>query len=116
MNNISTELCKLRVEVQMNKVETKDLLNSDEKVNFYTGLPNTYVLMTVFECVSSGVKHSSRSAPIQFQEFTMSLMGLLLNPTIIDLAYRFAINTTTTSVVVLKWNDVAYNRLEVMLK
>ena len=71
MNNISTELCKLRV--RMNKVGTKDWFHSEEKVNFYTVLPNSYVLMTVFEFVSSGMKHSSLSALIQFQEFTMRL-------------------------------------------
>ena len=102
MNNISAELCKLRLE---------DWFNSEEKVNFYTGLPN--VLMTVFEFVSSGMKHSSLSALIQFQEFTMTLMRLRLNLTIADLACRFA---STTSVVILKWIDIAYNRLEVMLK
>ena len=32
MNNISTELCKLRLEVRMNKVGTKDWFNSEEKV------------------------------------------------------------------------------------
>ena len=51
----------------MNKVGTEDWFNSDEKVNFYTGLPNSYVLMTVFEFVSSGVQHSSLSALTQFQ-------------------------------------------------
>ena len=103
MNNISTELCKLRLEVRMNKVGTKDWFNSEEKVNFYTGLPNSYVLMTVFEFVSSGKKHSSLSTLIQFQEFTMTLMRLRLNLTIADLAYRFASSTSTTSVVILKW-------------
>ena len=72
--------------------------------------------MTVFEFVSSGMKQSSLLALIQFQEFTMTLMRLRLNLTIVDLAYRFAISTLTTSVVILKWIDIAYNRLEVMLK
>ena len=56
MNNISTELCKLKLEVRTNKVGTEDWFNSEEKVNFYTGLPNSYVLVTVFEFVSSGMK------------------------------------------------------------
>ena len=72
--------------------------------------------MTVFEFVSSGVKHSSLSALIQFQEFTMTLMRLRLNLTIADLAYRFAINTSTTSADILKWINIAYNRLKMMLK
>ena len=105
MNN--TELCKLRLEVRMNKVGSKDWFNSEEKVNFYTGLPNSYVLMTVFEFVSSGVKHISLSALIQFQEFAMTLMRLRLNLTIADLVYRFAISTSTTSVAILKWTDIA---------
>ena len=97
MNNITSEICNLRLEVRMNKDGTEDWFNSDEKVNFYTGLPNSYVLMTVFEFVSSGVKHSSPSALTQFQEFTMTLMRLRLNLTIADLAHRFAISNLTTS-------------------
>ena len=93
MNNITSELCNLRLEVRMNKVGTEDWFNSDEKVNFYTSLPNSYVLMTVFEFVSSGVQHSSLSALTQFQEFAMTLIRLRLNLTIADLAYRFAIST-----------------------
>ena len=52
-------------EVRMNKVGTEDWFNSDETDNLYTGLPNSYVLMAVFEFVSSGVKHSSPSALTQ---------------------------------------------------
>ena len=100
----------------MNKVGTEDWFNSDEKVNFYTGLPNSYVLMTVFEFLLSGAKHSRLSALTQFQEFAMTLMRLRLNLTIADLAYRFAISTSTTSADILKWSDIDYNRLEVMLK
>ena len=96
MKSITSELCNLRLEVRMNKVGTEDWFNSDEKVNFCTGLPNSYVLMTVFEFVLSEVKHSSLSALTQFQEFAMILMRLRLNLTISDLAYRFAISTSTT--------------------
>ena len=115
MKSITSEVCNLRLEVRMNKVGTEDWFNSDGKVNFYTGLPNSYVVMTVFEFVSSGVQHSSLSALTQFQEFAMTLMRLRLNLTIADLAYRFAISTSTTSADILKWINIAYNRL-VMLK
>ena len=37
MNNIFTELCKLRLEVRMHG------LTLEEKVNFCTGLPNSYM-------------------------------------------------------------------------
>ena len=80
----------------MNKVGIEDWFNSDEKVNFYTGPPNACVLMTLFEFVSSEVKHSSLSALTKFQEFAMTLMRLRQNLTIADLAYRFAISTSTT--------------------
>ena len=116
MNSITSEVCNLRLEVRMNRVGTEDWFNSDEKVNFYTGLPNSYVLMTVFEFVSSGVQHNSLSALTQFQEFAMTLMRLRLNLAIADLAYRFAISTSTTSADILKWINITYNRLEVMLK
>ena len=46
----------------------------------------------------------------------MTLMRLRLNLTIADLAYMFAISTSTTSADILKWINIAYNRLGVMLK
>ena len=70
-----------------------------------------HVLMTVFEFVSSGVKHISLS-PLT----AMALMRLRPNQTIADLSYRFAMSTSTTSADILKWINIAYNRLEVMLK
>ena len=103
MKNISSELLNVRLEVRMNKVGAEDWFNSDENVNFYTGLPNSYVLMTVFEFMSSGVKHCILLVLTQFQEFTMTLMRLRLNLAIADLAYKFAISTST--VVILKWID-----------
>ena len=59
LNEISSELCNLRLEVRTNKVGTEDCFDSDEKGNCYTGHPNSYVLMTVFGFVSSGMKHGS---------------------------------------------------------
>ena len=62
------------------------------------------------------MKHSSLSALIQFQEFTMTLMRLRLNLTSLTWHTGLLSALPTTSVVILKWIDIAYNRLEVMLK
>ena len=77
-----------------------------------------HVSMTVFEFLSSGMKHSSTAYRLSssFKSSQWPWCGFRLNLTIADLACRFAISTSTTSVVILKWIKIAYNRLEVMLK
>ena len=67
---------------------TRDFLDSDDKVQFYTGLPS---LRVVFEHVSPFVARRTLSLD-GFQEFFMVLMKLRLNVPLQDLAYRFKVS------------------------
>ena len=45
MNDLSSQLWKMRIEAaRLSKVGTKEWFNKDDKVLFYTGLPNYYIL------------------------------------------------------------------------
>ena len=90
---------------------TLEWFNSDEKVLFYTGLPNREILQCVFTFVKPQEKQHFNSALTYFQEFRLTLMRLRLNLTIIDLAYRYNISKPTSSKLLLKWKDVLYDRL-----
>ena len=65
---------------------------------------------------SGGLKESNKLALSLFQKFTLTLMRLRLNLTIVDLNYRFNISSSTTSAVFLKWNDILFVRLHDLIK
>lgn len=75
--------------------------NDDEKVLFYTGLPNYATLLLVLEFVTSAIT-TPRGVLSPFQELFMVLMKLRLNLER-DLAYRFGIHQSTVSRIFKKW-------------
>ena len=76
--------------------------NDDEKVLFYTGLPNYATLLLVLEFVTSAIT-TPRGVLSPFQELFMVLMKLRLNLEERDLAYRFGIHQSTVSRIFKKW-------------
>ena len=74
----------------------QDYFNTDEKVRFYTGLPSTEILLTVFDQVSASITRRNQTLS-KFQEFVMVLMKLQLNVPFHRLAYRFQVLLPTVS-------------------
>ena len=95
---------------------TLEWFDSDEKVLFYTGLPNREILQCVFNFVKPQEKQHFNSVLTYFQEFSLTLMRLRLNLTIRDLAYRYNISKSTSSKLFLKWIDVLYHRLSHLIE
>ena len=93
---------------------TRDFFDSDDKVQFYTGLPSNEILMVVFEHVSPFVSRKSVSLD-RFQEFVMVLMKLRLNVPLQDLAYRFKVSQSTVSRIFSSWLLVMDDRLSPLL-
>ena len=114
--DINQKNYNLEVENKLLKVGTEEWFNdNNEKVLFYTGLPNVNVLKTVFCFVSEDIVENKRAVLSQFQEFILTLMRLRLNLTINDLAYRFNVSRSTISSVVLKWIDIIFVRLRPLI-
>ena len=65
MNELTVRMYELKTDANKIKVGTKDWFDKDDKVSFYTGLPNFYVLSTIFDFVSSKVPHSGNSSLTQ---------------------------------------------------
>lgn len=80
----------------------------DEKVRFYTGLPNFSVLSVVYKFILDKVSMTERNALSPFQEFMVFCMRLRLNLTTQDLAYRFNVCQSTVSRIFAKWLDAAF--------
>ena len=96
-------------------IGTPEWFDKDEKVTYYTGLPSVYVLNTIFEYTSSGVKHSEKNALSQFQEFVLTLTKFRLDMQVVDLGYRFKISSGSVSKCVLKWLDILFIRLKPLI-
>ena len=113
---INHRLYTLQTENEMLKVGTKKWFNeNDEKVLFYTGLPNFKVLQTVFDFLFAVVGENNRAVLSPFQEMVLTLMRLRLNLTLNDLSYRFNISRSTTSSIVLKWINIMFVRLRPLI-
>jgi len=88
----------------------ESLEHNDEKVKYYTGLPNFATLLLVFDVVTSGL-NMSRGTLTTFQEIFMVLIKLRLDLEEVDLAYRFGISQPTLSQIFRKWIGIMAKRL-----
>ena len=75
----SKDYYKLHERIPCLMTGTLEWFDSDEKVLFYTGLPNREVLQCVFNFVKPQEKQYFNSALIYFLEFRLTLMRLRLN-------------------------------------
>ena len=107
---------QLREKIPYLMTGTLERFDSDQKVLFYTGLPNREILQCVFNFVKPLEEQHFNSALTYFQEFSLTLMRLKLNLTITDLAYRYNVSRSTSSNLFLKWIDVLYHRLSHLIK
>ncbi|XP_034042965.1 uncharacterized protein LOC117525241 [Thalassophryne amazonica] len=87
----------LRESVEKMSLSENSLRNDAEKVKFYTGLPNYYVLETVMWLLAphmDGIKNMKLS---KFQQLLLTLMRLRLDLRNQDLAYRFGVKVGTVT-------------------
>ncbi|XP_022808193.1 uncharacterized protein LOC111345186 [Stylophora pistillata] len=92
----------------------QDYFNTDEKVRFYTGLPSTEILMTVFDHVAASITRRNQTLS-KFQEFVMVLMKLRLNIPFQELAYRFQVSLSTVSRIFCSWLTTMDSRLSPLI-
>ena len=58
--------------------------NRDEKVLFYTGLPNLKILHILHGFLFAGLEKATRTKLTSFQELALTLMRLRLNLNVVD--------------------------------
>ena len=100
------------------KTVTRDsLVNDDNKVKYYTGLPSFEALNTLVKFVSVGVPSSFVGGLCDcFEQIVITLMRLRLNLGIRDLGYRFGVHESTILRYFSKWLDILEVKLAPFIK
>ncbi|XP_020487666.2 uncharacterized protein [Labrus bergylta] len=84
----------LRESVERMSLSESSLRNDAEKVKFYTGLPNFFVLETVMWLLAPHMDGMKNMKLSKFQQLLLTLMRLRLDLRNQDLAYRFGIKVS----------------------
>ena len=100
----------LQVSIEKTKLERDFLKENDEKVKYYTGLPDFSTLNFVYESVEPFCSISNVLS--KFQQLILCLLKLRLNLSHMDLGHRFGVNKSTSSRIYLNMIDILYNRLQ----
>ena len=111
----NAELYKLKQELSLVKVGTIEWFSNDAKVKFYTGLPNIKVLSALFNYIQCEIAGGTKTVLTKFQKLVMTLMRMRLNLTLLDLAYRLNVSSSTTSSVFLEMIDVLFVYLKSLI-
>ncbi|XP_077437124.1 uncharacterized protein LOC144060999 isoform X2 [Vanacampus margaritifer] len=85
----------LRESVEKMSLSENSLRNDAEKVKFYTGLPNFFVLETVMLLLAPHMDTIRNAKLSKFQQLLLTLMRLRLDLRNQDLAYRFGVKVGT---------------------
>lgn len=87
----------LRESVEKMALSENSLRNDAEKVKFYTGLPNYFVLETVMWLLAPHMDGMKNMKLSKFQQLLLTLMRLRLDLRNQDLAYRFGVKVGTVT-------------------
>ncbi|KAG7240388.1 hypothetical protein INR49_026959 [Caranx melampygus] len=87
----------LRESVEKMSLTENSLRNDAEKVKFYTGLPNYFVLETVMWLLAPHMDGMKNVKLSKFQQLLLTLMRLRLDLRNQDLAYRFGVKVGTVT-------------------
>jgi hypothetical protein len=78
-------------------------IDNNEKVKYYTGLPNYNVLMAVFRLLEHHIPITDRSLLSKLQQLIPTLIKLRLSLSVQDISYRFKVSIPTVSRVSFKY-------------
>ena len=86
---------------------------NDERVTYFTELPNFSTLITVFNCSKSEINGNCVLSP--FEQIILCIMRLSLALPVTDVSYQFNISKTTASRIFLETLNILYVRLKFLI-
>lgn len=115
IQNLRTEVMDLRNKITNFSLSPDSFQNNEEKVKFYTGLPNFLTLMAIFDLIKDHLNDSSRSMLTPFQQMMVCLMKIRLNLSHLDLAYRYGVSCSTVTRVFSSTINVMASRFKPLI-
>ena len=118
ISGLEKENASLKEKLKMSSFNEDSFKEDNDKVLFYTGLPNWSLLLCLFNFLknSSPELKSSRGILSTFQKVLLGLIHMRLNLSGRDLGYRFGgISEATVSCTFLHVLDVLYHRLKPLI-
>ena len=112
LQRLLTENAELKLKLDEFKMTQDSFRENDDKVRYYTGLPNYASLQAVLNIVSPFFPPHKNLRLSVFDKLLMTLMRLKLNLHVKDLAYRFKISQSSVSRIFLQMIHVMYQRME----
>lgn len=103
---------KDKLNQEQNRFDENFFKNDQEKVKYYTGLPDFLTLNVLYAFVEPYIAHNSSCVLTKFQTLVLALIKLRLNISHIDIAQKFGINKSSASRLFLNMLDVLYVRLK----
>ena len=88
LKQMTTELGDLQTEVLKTQFSLESFEKSEEKTKFYTGLPNFFTLMQIFQLCEPYITCGPLSVLSKFEHFVLVLLRLRLNLPLKDLVFR----------------------------
>ncbi len=121
VNESSVSTCNVNIQTTKPYLTIEDICDSDDKVMFYTGLPNSgtfYALFDEFDDMyienieeSRGRQRSLR----MIDEFLMVMMRLRLGLLLEDLAGRFKVSKAACSDIISRWINYLDEKLDFLV-
>ena len=111
---LKKENAALKEQLKQNSLSQDSFEEDNDKVLFYTGLPNWTLVLCIFNFVKDLLQSKGMLSP--FQKLLMTIIRLRLNLSGRDLGYRFGgISDSTVSRTFLHVVDVLYQRLKPLI-
>lgn len=124
MNSTQTDFVRtneIGIQVNLPVLTYEDIKTDDQKISFYTGIPDRITFDSLFEDIAidaaEGTGRATGSAVGRprslkvIDEFFLVLMRLRLGLLLEDLAYRFCISSTACGKLVNQWIDYLDHKL-----
>ncbi|KAK1797620.1 hypothetical protein P4O66_007916 [Electrophorus voltai] len=111
LNALRKENMELRESLEKMSLSEVAFRNDPEKVQFYTGLPNYFVLETVMWLLVPHMKSEKNAKLSKFQQLLLTLMRLRLDLKNQDLAYRFGVKVATVTRTVHRIISIMFTTL-----
>ena len=118
ITSLDMENTSLKEKLKLSSLNEEFFREDNDKVSFYTGLPNWEILLYLFNFIknSSPELKSSRGILNSFQKFLLGLIRMRLNLSGRDLGCRLrGISEATVSRTFLHVVDVLYHRLKPLI-